>query len=215
MIDINLRQNVIDELDFEPSIDASGIGVAVENGVVTLTGHVSSYAEKMAAERAAERVRGVRAVAQEIKVRYPGDKKTSDDQIAERALAILSWDAEVPRDSIKVKVESGWVTLTGDVKWQYQRYAAEAAIRKLSGVVGVANLIEVSPHVQAENVRTKIQDAFKRNAELKADAIRVVVAGDRVTLEGNVKTFPERVVAENAAWSVPGVTAVEDRLVVS
>lgn len=215
MSDINLRQDVIDELAFEPSIDAAAIGVAVENGVVTLTGHVGSYAEKIAAERTARRVKGVRAIAQEIEVRYCGDKQTADDQIAERAVKILAWHAEVPREAVSIKVEKGWVTLSGTVKWQYQRYAAEAAVRKLSGVTGISNLIEVAPQVHADNVRDKILNALKRNAELEAGAIRVVVADDKVTLEGTVKTWSERSVAERAAWSAPGVKAVVDHLVVS
>ena len=132
-----LRQYVIDELDFDPSFDSANVGVAVENGVVTLTGHVGSYAEKIAAEKAAQRVKGVHAVAQEIEVRYPEQKKTADDQIAERAVAIIGWDAMVPVDAVMVKVQKGWVTLTGNVEWQYQRTAAESAIRRLSGVIGV------------------------------------------------------------------------------
>ncbi|MFI5015389.1 MAG: BON domain-containing protein [Hyphomicrobiales bacterium] len=212
MADKYLRQLVIDELDFEPSVDAANIGVAVENGVVTLTGHVVSYAEKMAAERAVQRVKGVHGIAEEIQVRYASDKKTADDQIAERAINIISWDAQIPKDAIMVKVQKGWVTLTGSVPWNYQKMAAESAIRKLSGVMGVSNMVEVKPRVQSTDVKKNIMDALKRNADVEAGAIRVSVAGGKVTLEGKVKAWYERNLVEHAAWSVPGVQTVEDRL---
>lgn len=215
MDDIVLQQLVIDELEFEPSIDAANIGVAVNTGVVTLTGHVGSYAEKIAAERAAQRVRGVRAIAQEIQVRYPSDKKTSDDEIAKRAADILAWDARVPDEAIQVKVQNGWVTLTGTVEWQYQRVAAESDIRKLSGVIGVSNEIELEPQVKAPDVRNKILSALKRNAEIEAGSIRVSANGDEVTLEGRVHDWYERIVIERAAWSAPGVKHVHDRMTLS
>jgi osmotically-inducible protein OsmY len=207
-----LRENIIDELDFEPSINGANIGVAVEKGVVTLTGHVESYVEKIAAERAVERVRGVRAVAQEIEVRYAGHQRRADDEIAQRALDILNWSVQVPSDSIKVEVESGWITLKGTVEWQYQKRAAESAVRRLSGVRGVSNLIEIKPQLAASDVRQKIMNALKRNAEVEADNIRVVVDNDKVILEGTVKARYERNLAERAAWSAPGVKDVEDRL---
>jgi osmotically-inducible protein OsmY len=212
MDDKTLRQFITDELAFEPSIDAANIGVAVEKGVVTLTGHVSSYAEKIAAERAVQRVKGVKAIAQEIEVRYPDQAKRSDDEIAQRALNILKWTVHVPAESLQVKVEKGWITLTGAVPWQYQRLAAESAVRKLSGVVGVTNLIEIKPQVEPSDVRQKIMDSLKRNAELEADSIRVVVENDKVILEGKVKAWYERELAERAAWSAPGVKSVIDRL---
>ncbi len=212
MDDKILRQNIIDELDFEPSINAAHIGVAVETGIVTLTGHVESYAEKIAAERAVERVRGVRAVAQEIEVRYAGHQKRADDEIAQRALDIINWSAQVPSDSVKVEVENGWITLKGTVEWQYQRRAAESAVRRLSGVRGVSNIIEIKPHLAASDVRRKIVDSLKRNAEVGAEGIRVVVDDDKVILEGTVKAWYERNLAERAAWSAPGVKNVEDRL---
>ena len=212
MNDKLLRQDVIDELNFIPDVDAANIGVAASEGVVTLSGHVASYAQKLAAERAARRVKGVRAIAEEIEVRYPNEKKKADDQIAERALAILDWDAQVPADSVIVRVERGWVTLTGEASWQYQRMAAETAIRKLSGVVGLTNEIRVKPKVASRDVRSEILEALKRNAELDANSIMVAVHDDKVTLMGKVRTWRERDVAERAAWSAPGVTAVEDRL---
>jgi osmotically-inducible protein OsmY len=210
--DKTLRQDVIDELDFDPSFDSANIGVAALNGVVTVTGHVNSYSEKVAAEKAAQRVRGVRAIAQEIVVRHAGDKKTADDQIAERALSIIAWNARIPGNEVKVKVAQGWVTLSGNVHWHYQSAAAESAVRHLSGVVGVTNLIEVKPMAQPQDVRAMILEALKRTAEVEADSIGVLVHGNRVTLEGKVKAWYERGVAERAAWSVPGVATVENNL---
>jgi osmotically-inducible protein OsmY len=186
--------------------------VAVENGVVTLTGHVASYAEKIAAERAVERVNGVKAIAQEIEVRYAGHPKRSDDEIAQRALDFLKWSVQVPVDSIQVRVEKGWITLSGTVEWQYQKLAAESAVRRLSGVNGISNLIEIKPHVAASDVHRKIMDSLKRNAEVEADGIRVAVDNGKVILEGKVKSWYERNLVERAAWSAPGVNAIEDRL---
>lgn len=215
MTDKSLRLTVVDELDFEPSVDSAHIGVAVENGVVTLTGHVKNYAEKIAAERAVRRVKGVRALAQELEVSYPMDKKISDSNIAERAANIIAWDVTVP-DAVKVKVEEGWVTLSGTAMWQFQRQAAESAIRKLSGVVGVSNLIEIKQEAFSYDVKKAIEEALKRNAELEASSIRVVVGTDNdVTLEGKVHAWYERGIAERAAWSAPGVKTVDDRLTVS
>ncbi|MEE7478685.1 BON domain-containing protein [Methylobacterium hispanicum] len=213
MTDKDLRRAVLDELDFDPSLDAADIGVAVSDGVVTLTGHVGSYAEKVEAENAVRRVKGVRAVAQEIRVRYPAAKQIEDDQIAARALAIIDWSVHLPKEAIQVGVSKGWITLTGTVPWQYQAMGAEAAVRKLSGVVGVANLIRVRPEVHPTAVKDKILEAFRRSAMFEADGIKVSVAGDTVTLEGAVTAWAEREAAERAAWSVPGVRAVEDRIV--
>ena len=213
MTDKDLRRAVLDELDFDPSLDACDIGVAVADGVVTLTGHVGSYAEKVEAERAVRRVRGLRAIAQEIEVRYADDKKVADDQIAARALAIIDWSVHLPKDAIQVKVAGGWVTLTGTVDWRYQMAGAEAAVRKLTGVHGVTNLIEVKPQVPPTAVKDRILEAFKRGAMFEADGIKVTVSGDKVTLEGAVTAWAERDAAERAAWSVPGVRSVEDRIV--
>ncbi|MDQ0391054.1 BON domain-containing protein [Labrys monachus] len=212
MDDKLLRQSIIDALDFDPRLDAANIGVGVENGIATLTGHVGSYAEKIAAETVVRRIKGVRAIAVEIEVRYPSDRKTADDQIAQRAVAVIAWDAMVPEGVVEVKVEKGWVTLTGSVTWQFQREAAETAVRKLSGVIGVINHVMVKPHVQATDVKSKIMAALKRDAEFEADAIRVNVDGGKVVLEGKIKAWHERSVAERAAWSAPGVSSVEDNL---
>jgi osmotically-inducible protein OsmY len=215
MNDLTLRENVISELEFEPSVNAAHIGVAVEKGVVTLTGHVGSFAEKLAAERVVQRIKGVRAIAQEIDVRLPSDKKTDDDEIALRALNVIGWDTTVPDGKLKVLVQRGWITLSGEVDWQFQRQAAEDAVRRLSGVVGVYNWIAVKPRVAATDVKERIENALKRNAELWAKQIRVDVSGSRVRLEGKVGAWRERNLAEQAAWAVPGVTSVEDHLAVS
>lgn len=207
-----IRQNVIDELDFDPSIDAAHIGVAVENGIVTLTGHVGSFTERVAAEKAAHKVRGVRGVVEEIQVRFGGETPPRDEDIAQRAVQMLDWSVTVPKGAVQVKVQNGWVTLSGRVDWQYQREEAYRAIRRLAGVAGIMNTIEVAPKASAPDVRSKIMAALKRNAELEAGAIKVTVKDAKVVLEGKVNAWYERELAENAAWSAPGVRAVEDHL---
>jgi osmotically-inducible protein OsmY len=215
MTDLRLRQDVLDELEFEPSVNAAGIGVAVDDGVVTLTGHVSTYAEKLAAERAAKRVSGVRAVAQEITVRFAHEKRLSDDEIAKRVLNILRWDVSVP-DNVKVTVENGLVTLSGEVDWHYQKVAAEAAIQKLAGIAGVSNIIKLKqPTVKVSDIKTKIENALKRNAEVEAGGISVTVSDGKVTLNGKVDSWNEWQAVASAAWSAPGVQTVDDRLIVS
>ena len=207
MGELQLRQHILDELEFEPSVNAAHIGVAVDRGVVTLTGHVSSYTEKLAAVKAARRVKGVRAIAEEIEVRFPNGKKTADDEIAKRTADILEWDALVPKGSIQITVHDGWVTLAGNVDWYFQKIAAEDDVRKLSGVRGVTNNIAIVPRVRGEDVKRKIEDALKRNAQIEAEAIQV--------LEGKVHNWDERYAIETAAWSAPGVKSVEDRLVMA
>jgi osmotically-inducible protein OsmY len=215
MNDLRLRQDVLDELEFQPNVHATHIGVATENGVVTLSGHVGSYAEKLAAVTATKRVKGVRAVADDMQVRYPDDKKTEDDEIAKRVVDILGWDVEVPSGAIQAVVRDGWVTLSGTVEWQYQRKAAEDDVRKLSGVRSVSNKIEIKPRVQFIDVKRKIEEALKRHAEVEAKGIHVIVEdGGRVVLEGKVDNWDERFAVENAAWSAPGVCAVVDRLTI-
>ncbi|MCA1408372.1 BON domain-containing protein [Ensifer sp. IC3342] len=215
MNDIRLRQDILDELEYEPSIDAANIGVAVENGIVTLTGHVASFAEKHAAERIAERMTGIRAIAQEIEVRLPEHKKTADDEIASRVLKILAWGAAISdlRD-IHVRVEKGFVTLSGTVEWHFQRSAAMNSVRELSGVTGIDNQLKIRPRMDVSDIRHGIREALRRNAEIEADNIDVNVSGSHVTLRGKVQSLRERVMAERAAWSAPGVTAVEDHLTI-
>ena len=214
MSDIQLRQNVLDELEFEPSIDAAHIGVTVDDGVVTLTGHLSSYAEKIAAEEAVRRVKGVRAIAEEIEVRYPGQKQTSDDEIAKRALNILQWDTFLPHENIRLTVHKGLVTLTGEVQWYFQKSGAEKAIRKLSGVTGVVNDITIKPAVRVADIKSKIENALKRHAEVEAEGIQITVLSDEVTLNGKVESWDERQAVISAAWSAPGVRLVEDHLTI-
>ncbi|HKT20350.1 MAG TPA: BON domain-containing protein [Stellaceae bacterium] len=210
--ELKLQQRVIDELEFEPAVNAAHIGVSVRGGVVTLTGHVESFAEKFAAERAARRVKGVTGVAQEIEVRLAEDKKTADDEIAQRAVKLLEWDVAVPSDAIAVKVEHGIVTLAGTVDWGFQRAEAEYDVRKLGGVKGVVNLIAIRPKVRAEEVRSRLNAAFERNADLEAKHLTIDVIDGKVVLAGKVASWAEREAAERAAWSVPGVTAVDDRI---
>jgi osmotically-inducible protein OsmY len=212
MTDLTLRQDVLDELEFEPSINAAHIGVTAERGVITLSGHVSTYAEKEAAEKAARRVKGVHALAQEIEVRPFGTHVTADDEIAKRSISTLAWRTTVPKDSVKVGVQNGWVTLEGKVEWQYQKTAAASAIRDLAGVVGISNLIEVTPLPTASDVKRRIEEAFRRDAELEAGSIKVKVVDGKVTLDGTVRRWSERHAAEHAAWSAGGVKAVEDHL---
>ena len=212
--DHQLQQDVLDELEFEPRVNAAHIGVVAKGGVVTLTGFVTGYAEKFAAEAAARRVKGAKAIAEEIEVRLPSDKKQADDEIAERALRILRWDELVPADHIAVKVEKGMVTLTGTVDWQYQKSEAEYDIRKLSGVVGVINQLQVKSPAAAAEVKDQIERALRRSAQLEASGIRVETSGGSVTLKGTVHDWFERDLIERAAWSVPGVTEVHDRLTI-
>ena len=215
MSDLSLRKAIVDELEFQPQIDAASIGVAVENGVVTLTGHVSSYVQKISAERAVKGVKGVRAVAEEIQVRLHKNAGTADDTIAARALSIINWSADVPANAVKVIVQNGWITLEGEVDWQYQKEAVEKAVRKLSGVLGVDNPLTLSPRVDIVDIRKHIEDALKRNAEVDAKDIHVRVDGDVVRLDGKVHLWSERKIVERAAWSVPGVMRVEDHLLLA
>jgi osmotically-inducible protein OsmY len=213
LADTRIRDDVLEELDFEPSIEATGIGVAVKDGVVTLSGHVPSYAQKIGAELAAQRVKGVKAVAMDIEVRLAGDAKRADDEIAERAVNILRWSAGIG-ERVKAVVESGWVKLSGEVEYYYQKQAAERAIRQLSGVIGVSNLINVKAGVRPTDVKERISKAFQRSAELDSAGITVNVSGSAVTLSGRVKAWHERKLAEDAAWAIPGVTAVHDNLTI-
>lgn len=212
MTDMDLKEHVLDALEFEPSIDAADIGVAVEDGVVTLTGHVRTFPERLAAERAVARVKGVKAIAEEIEVRPEGSHLTADDEIAKRALSVLHWNTAVPDDSIRVTVTRGAVTLSGTVEWNYQREAAEDALRGIVGITGILNHIEVRPATTARNVREQIEKALRRDAELEAEGIRIEVKDGVVRLEGEVHSLHERRAIRKAAWAVPGVTRVEDGL---
>ncbi|GAB4033812.1 BON domain-containing protein [Spirosoma jeollabukense] len=212
--DETLQKDVMSELRWEPVLNAAEIGVAVKDGVVTLTGEVDNYLMKMAAERAAKRVKGVTVVTQEITVNsvFGGH---SDEEIGQAILRSFDWHSQVPQSMIKVKVQRGWVTLEGEVDWNYQSQAAERAVETISGVKGVSNLIRVKPQVIAQDVNLKIIDALKRNAVVEAQQIKVETNGNKVILRGKVHSWAERKEVENAVWSAPGVLIVEDDLVVT
>jgi osmotically-inducible protein OsmY len=180
---------------------------------VILSGHVADYAQKVAAERAAWRVKGVKAIAQKIEVRLPGDKQQNDDEIARRALDIIAWSTSLPQDRIRVKVADGWVTLSGSVNWNYQREAAENEVRRLGGVKGITNDIKLASTVQAGDIKRRIEEALKRQAQIEADAVRVDLADDgTVRLDGRVDNWSELQAVKHAVWAAPGVRSVEDRL---
>jgi len=211
-----LQQDVLSELKYEPSVDASDIGVTAKEGIVSLTGNVKSYAEKYAAVHAAERVAGVKAVADELEVDLPAFHVRNDQDIAKAAVNALQWDVWVPPDGIKVKVNDGWITLEGEVDCWYQQNAAGNTVRNLTGVKGITNLITIKgPAVVPSEVKAKIDSALRRAAEVDADRITVKVVGDKVILNGKVSSWAERSEAERAAWSAPGVRTVEDDLVIA
>lgn len=215
--DRQIREDVEAELDWSPSFDSRNIGVAVKDGVVTLSGHVSAYPDRWAAEKAAKGVGGVKAIANEIDVSLPLDAKRSDTEIAAAALSALKTNLSVPMDSAQLTVTDGWITLNGKVNWWYQRNAAELAVRHIRGVRGVTNNINLkapATKISAADVRTKIESAFQRHAHRDAQKIRVLVSEGTVTLEGEVPNWQERDDAEDAAWAAPGVMKVEDHLVI-
>jgi osmotically-inducible protein OsmY len=215
--DSELQQHVMDELKWEPTIHAAEIGVAVKDGVVTLSGNVDSYGKKWAADRAAKRVYGVKAVVEEIKVTLASSYKRADKDIAKSATNVLDWNLWVPHDRVKVMVRDGLITLSGDVDWYYQKEHAEDAVRHLKGVLGVINSITIKPPVKAVEVKNKIEDALKRNARLllAAQKIQVESSGSKVILRGSVGSWADRNEAEYAAWSAPGVSQVENNLMVT
>ncbi len=213
--DVDLQRDVFDELKWEPAVHSTDIGVIVKDGVVTLEGVVDSYPEKWAAERAAKRVSGVKALALKLEVKLPGFGKQTDADIAEAAENALKWDVLVPQDRIKVTVEKGFLTLEGQVDWDFQRSAAKRAVQYLTGVKGVANEITVKPKVAPTDVKAQIEAALKRNAILDAQQIKVQADGGKVTLRGNVRSWAERDEAEAAAWAAPGVNEVTDFIAVT
>lgn len=212
MDDKIIRQHVIDALDWDPSVDSAAIGVAVNTGVAVLTGHVSDYAQKLTAVRIARGVKGVSAIADEIEVRFANAIAPTDEDIAGRAANLLKWDVAVPSGAVQVKVSKGWIYLTGQVDWNYQRGAAESDMRRLVGVKGVTNAIDLTPRATPEDVTRRIHDAMEREANIDAGRVTVSVAGGKARLDGKVHSWFERDVIERAAWSAPGVHAVEDHV---
>jgi len=210
--DTQVQQDVLAELNWQPSVNAAKIGVEVKDGIVTLAGHVDSYAEKWDAERASQRVAGVRALATEIDVALPGSSRRNDVDIARAAESALQWTTFLPKDSVKIMVEGGWVTLTGEVNWEYQRQSASAAVRYLIGVTGVCDQIAIKPKVTAVAVKSDIEAALKRHAHGDAQKILVSVSGGDVTLAGTVPNWSERDKARNSAWATPGLKSVVDNI---
>jgi osmotically-inducible protein OsmY len=210
--DAQLKKDVEQELEWDPSINAAGIGVEVHDRIVTLAGHLGSFAEKLAARRAAQRVEGVKGVVVELDVRVPGQDKRSDEEIAVAVRSVLEWTAELSEKAVKVTVEKGCVTLSGEVDWGYQMKAAENVVVPLRGVVTVVNQINVRGSASASDIASKISAALKRHAEDEAQHIDVCVSEGTVTLRGKVGSFPERSIACGAAWAAPGVHNVIDQL---
>jgi osmotically-inducible protein OsmY len=212
--DSDIQKDVTDEFKWEPSLRDDDIAVGVRDGVVTLAGFVDSYPEKWTAERVASRVKGVKAVANDLEVKLPSSSQRSDPDIAHAAVNGLSWNSSVPRDRIKVKVEKGWVTLEGDVDWYYQKEAADRSVRQLTGVRGVSNLISVRARATPSDLKQKIKEALRRGAEFDAEHINVDLDGNRAILRGTVRSYAEMRDAERAARNAPGITEVENRLTV-
>ena len=210
--DGQLQKDVIEELHWEPAVQADHIGVEVRNGIVTLAGRVGSYAEKYAAERTAQRVTGVRGVAVELEVVLPGDSHRTDADIADAATRAIEWNASIPRGSVKVLVEDGCVTLSGDVPWAFAREAASACVRGLLGVKDVVNLIAIKPPVTVHDIKGKIEAALQRQAHLHTKGITVGVDHGTVTLSGEVGSLNERAAVERAVWNAPGVQTIVDRI---
>lgn len=213
--DLELRRDILDELEWEPSIDAAGIGVAVQHGIVTLTGTARSYSEKLLAERAVRRVKGVKGIANDVDVHLPGGADRSDSEIVQAAIQALRWKSLLPAGRVTVSVSNGWITLEGEVDWQYQKNAAFEAVHHLYGVTGVTNLIAITPRVSTVGVKSRIEDAFRRSADLDAQRISVEAHDGKVTLRGDVPSWSERQEAERTAWAATGVNQVENLIAIS
>lgn len=213
--DTELQRDVMEEIAWDPKLHGAEIGVAAKDGVVTLSGRVATFAQKRAAERAAQRVAGVRGVAEEVEVELLSGSERTDTELAHAALNALYWNVEVPEHEISVKVENGWITLGGAVDWNYQKRAAEESVRYLTGVKGVTDLVALRPRASNTDVKNKIEDALRRSAETEARQIDVTTTDGAVTLSGHVHSWADRRSAELAAWSAPGVREVKDLLTVA
>lgn len=215
--DEQIQQDVLRELTFDATVQPNEIGVSVKDGVVTLTGWVDTFLKKWSAEEAAHRVNGVRAVANDIKVKLPTSSERTDAEIAEAVSRALAWDVAVPADRIQLTVSKGWVTLKGEVDWGFQSSDAERVVRRIKGVKGISNLLVVHPraHPTPDEMRKRIEDALERMAETDARRIHVEVKGDKAILTGTVRSYAEKEEAERAAWSAPGIASVDDRISIS
>jgi osmotically-inducible protein OsmY len=213
--DTDIKRDVELELRWDPEIDATDIGVSVKNGVVTLTGFVKSYGDKWQAESDVKRITGVVGVANDIEVRLPTSGERPDPEIARDSVASIKNELPYASDGIRVVVKNGWVTLEGAVEWQFHRTRAEAAVRRVQGIKGVVNTIELKPKIEPSDLKRKIEEAFKRSAEVDANRITVEVKGSEVVLKGTVRAWAERDEAEKAAWRSPGVTKVDNQITVN
>ncbi|MDP3557032.1 MAG: BON domain-containing protein [Bacteroidota bacterium] len=212
--DFEIQRDVMDELNYEPSLKANEIGVAVKGGIVTLSGTIDSYGKKIAAENAAKRVAGVKAVAEDIEVKLMPSGKKNDSEIAEAVINALKWHSALEEEKIKIKVEDGWVTLEGEVEWEFQRNSARLMIEQLQGVVGIINHIKITSKLDPKDVLKKITAAFHRSATVDAEQINIKVEGTTVLLTGKVRSYSEKKDAEMAAWLAPGVNKIENKLIV-
>lgn len=213
--DIDIKRDVEEELRFNPDLDATDIAVAVKDGVVTLSGFVRSYSQKWEAERTAKRVQGVSGLANDIEVRLPVFNRRPDPEIARDAVAAIQADLPYSSEHVRVIVRDGWITLEGQVEWNYSRERAEQAVRRVRGTKGVTNLIQLTPRVAPFEIKRKIEESFRRNAELDANRVTVEADGGLVTLKGAVRSWAERREAERVAWQVPGVTRVQNLITIS